>query len=107
MHKRGFLVGGSDIRVHLTYQNLPGLPTITSKAATKSLGRPGDEASVGLMRMWVHGVHYYTYAFSRATETHATGSTQPQVKSMHVCAIPNLRTQVTETTTQYATFESN
>ncbi len=28
---------------NLTYQNLPGLPTFTSEAATKSLGRPGDK----------------------------------------------------------------
>ncbi len=36
---------GSDVRVYLmTHQNLPGLPAFTSEAATKSLGRPGDEA---------------------------------------------------------------
>ncbi len=47
--------------------------------------------------MYARGVRYYTYAFSRATET----TTQPQVKSAHVCAIPHLRTLVTESTTQY------
>ncbi len=31
-------------RRNLTYQNIPGLPAFTSKVATKSLGRPGDEA---------------------------------------------------------------
>ncbi len=37
---------GSDVRVHLTYQNLPDLPAFMSEAVTKSLGRSRDEASL-------------------------------------------------------------
>ncbi len=39
MHKRGFLVGGRDVRVHLTYPNLPGIPAFAVRSRDE---KPGE-----------------------------------------------------------------